>query len=107
MKFEEELIPDFELAPGECSSPQPFEDVNDDTCSIFSDISDKYVAKDYISVYYSPSRPKWDEKFVQEAGELVGNPHEPRKTRSQTSSASFASDSALAGHYYVMIESDP
>ena len=28
-KFEEEPIPDFELAPGDCSSPQPFEDVSD------------------------------------------------------------------------------
>ena len=35
VKFEEEPIPDFELAPGECSSPQPFKDVSDDTCSIF------------------------------------------------------------------------
>ena len=35
VKFEEEPIPDFELAPGDCSSPQPFKDVSDDTCSIF------------------------------------------------------------------------
>ena len=34
VKFEEESILDFELAPGDCSSPQPFEDVSDDTCSI-------------------------------------------------------------------------
>ena len=31
VKFEEEPIPYFELAPGDCSSPQPFEDVSDDT----------------------------------------------------------------------------
>ena len=30
VKFEEEPIPDFELAPGKCSSPQPFKDVSDD-----------------------------------------------------------------------------
>ena len=35
VKFEEEPIPDLELAPRECSSPQPFEDVSDDTCSVF------------------------------------------------------------------------
>ena len=35
VKFEEEPILDFELAPGECSSPQPFEDVSDDTCYFF------------------------------------------------------------------------
>ena len=31
VKFKEDPIPDFELAPGDCSSPQPFEDVSDDT----------------------------------------------------------------------------
>ena len=31
VKFEEEPIPDFELAPGDCSSPQSFDDVSDDT----------------------------------------------------------------------------
>ena len=59
-------------------------------------MSDINMAECYIVVYDSPSRPKWDEKFIQVAGELEGNPHEPRKTRSQTSSASFASDSALS-----------
>ena len=54
MRFEEELIPDFELALGECSSPQPFEGVSDDTCSIFSDISDINMAAYDISLYYSP-----------------------------------------------------
>ena len=38
VKFEEEPIPNFELAPAECSSPQPLEDVSDDTCSVFYDI---------------------------------------------------------------------
>ena len=41
VKFEEEPIPNFKLAPGECSSPQPFEDVSDDECSVFYDIYDK------------------------------------------------------------------
>ena len=40
MQFKEEPIPYFELAPGECSSPQQFDDVSDDSCSIFSDISE-------------------------------------------------------------------
>ena len=54
VQFEEEPIPDFELAPGECSSPQQFDDVSDDSCSIFSDIN-KYDMDLYdISVYESP-----------------------------------------------------
>ena len=68
VKFEEEPIPDFELAVGDCSSPQPFKDVSDDTCSIFSDNSDMKVAEDDISVGDSPSRPKWAEKLCKQLG---------------------------------------
>ena len=68
LKFVEEPIPDFELAPGECSSPQPFEDVSDDECYIFSDISDKNVSEYDIYVYDSPSRPKWAEKLYKQLG---------------------------------------
>ena len=35
VKFKEEPIPEFKHAPGDFSSPQPFEDVSDDTCSFF------------------------------------------------------------------------
>ena len=70
MKFEEEPIPDFELAPRECSSPQPFEDVSDDAFFVFSNMYDINMAKDYIFVYESPSRPKWAEKIIEVAGEL-------------------------------------
>ena len=52
-------------------------------------MSDKNMDEDDISSYYSPSRTKWAEKILQDAGELVGNPQEPRKTRSQTSNASL------------------
>ena len=51
VNFEEEPIPDFELASRDSSSPQPFEDVSDETCSIFSDNSDMNVAEDDIFVY--------------------------------------------------------
>ena len=37
----------------------------------------------------------------------IGRLGEPRKTRSQTSKVSFASDSALAEHYYMVVGSDP
>ena len=107
VKFEEEPIPDFELAPGECSSPQPFEYVSDDTRFVFSDMSDINMSEYYIVVYYSPSSPKWDEKVIQAAGELGGNPHEPMKTRSQTGSASFGSYSVIAKKCYILVGSDP
>ena len=73
----------------------------------FSDISDTNVSKNDIFVYDSPSRPKWAEKIIQAAGELARNPHEPRKTRSQTSNASFASDSAFDEQCYMMIGYNP
>ena len=107
VKLKEEPILDFELASGDCSSPRPFEDVSNDKCSIFSDNSEMNVAEDDIYLYDSPYRPKWAETIVQAARELAGNPQEPRKTRSQTSKASFASDSALAEHCYMLISSEP
>ena len=62
---------------------------------------------DDIVVDESPSRPKWVEKIIQAAGELAGNPQEPRKTRSQSNNASYASESALTEKCYMMIRSDP
>ena len=38
---------------------------------------------------------------------MVGNPQDPKKTRSQTSKSSVASDSALSEHCYMLISSDP
>ena len=60
-----------------------------------------------IYLYESPSRPKWAEKIIQAAGELAGNPQEPRKTRSQYNNASYASESDIAYKYYMMIGFDP
>ena len=56
VQFEEEVIPDFELAPGECSSPQHQDDVSDD---YISDISDSDMDEYDVSEHDSPIRPKW------------------------------------------------
>ena len=40
VQFEEEPIPYFELAPGECASPQHLDEVSDDSSYLFSDNSD-------------------------------------------------------------------
>ena len=107
VQFVEEPIPYFELAPRECSSLQQFDDVSDDSCSVFYDIPEYYMVVDEIFVDESPSRPKWAEKIIQVAGELVGNPQEPRKTRSQTSNDSFKSESDIADKCYMLIVYDP
>ena len=54
VQFEEEPIPDFELAPGECSSPQQFDDVSDDSCFVFFNIPEGDMAVDDIAVDESP-----------------------------------------------------
>ena len=46
VQFEEEIIPDFELAPGECSSPQHHDDVSNDSRSDFYDSSDNDMSDD-------------------------------------------------------------
>ena len=54
VQFEEESIPYFELAPGECSSPQHHDDVSDDSNSDFSNNFDNDMDEYEISVHDSP-----------------------------------------------------
>ena len=104
VQFEEEIIPDFELGSGECSSPQHQDDVSDDS---ISDIYDNYMVEYDLYVHESPSRPKWDDKTIETAGDLAGNPLDPRKTRSQLHNASCASEISLVENCYMIIGSDP
>ena len=104
MQFEEEIIPDFELAPRECSSPQHQDDVSDD--SLF-DIFDSEMAEDDVSEHDTPSRPKWEDKTIQDVGDLAGNPLDPKKTRSQFRNASYACEISLAENYYMVMGYDP
>ena len=107
MQFEEEIIPNFELALRECSSPQHHDDVSNGSSSDFSDIYDNEMDEYEIYVHESPSRPKWAEKTLQVAGDLASNPLDPRKTRSQFHNASYASEISLLEYCYIMIGSDP
>ena len=93
MQFEEEIIPDFELAPGECSSPQHQDDGSDD--SIFN-IYDNEMDEDDVSVHESSSIPKWEEKTIQVVGYLEDNPLDPRNTISQFHNDYFESEVSLS-----------
>ena len=73
-----------ELAQGECSHPPLHDDVSDES---LSDFSDSGIGDDMHSVHDSPIHPKWVEKTIEEAGDLVGDPLDSRKTRSQFHSA--------------------
>ena len=79
VQFEEDIIPDLELAPGERSSPQHHDDVSNYSSSDFSDNYDNDMAEDEISVHESPSRPKQADKTIQASGDLAGNPLDHRK----------------------------
>ena len=46
-----------------------------------------YNNYDLIAYLDSPTRPKWAAKTIHAAGELAGNPSDPRRTRSQFESA--------------------
>ena len=56
VQFKEKIIPYFELAPGECSSPQHQDDVSDDSLSDISDIYNYNMAEYDFSQHDSPSR---------------------------------------------------
>ena len=55
----------------------------------------------------SPTRPKWAAKTIHAAGELVGNPSDTRRTRSQFKSALCVKDPLFAEKCYLMVEIDP
>ena len=107
MQFEEEVILDFELAPRECSYPQHQDDASDDSLYDISGIFYSEMAEDDVSEHDSPTRPKWVEKTLEAAGNLASNPLDPRKSRSQFHTTSFASEVYLAEKFFMMVVSNP
>ena len=53
------------------------------------------------------TRPKWAAKTIHAAGELAGNPSDPRRTRSQFESAMCMKDPLFVEKSYMMVESYP
>ena len=78
VQFEEEHLAAVE--DGESSSPPQPLIVSEET-NAFSD-SYMYDNNYLISDPNSPTRPKWAAKTIHAARELVGNPSDPRRTRS-------------------------
>ena len=78
IQFEEE--PTIAAEIGESSSPPPPLVVSEGTNEINdSDMSDN---DDLIADPQIHTRPKWAAKTIHAAGELAGNPSDPRRTRS-------------------------
>ena len=57
------------------------------------DMSD---SDDFISYPNIPTKPKWEAKTIHAAGELAGNPNDPRRTRSQFECALCMKDPMFA-----------
>ena len=69
--------------------------------------SDMYDNYELISDPNIPTRPKWVEMTIHAAGELVGNPNDTRRIRSQFESSLSVKDPIFAKNLYMMVESDP
>ena len=107
VQFKEQLMPEIELAPGECSSPPLQDDVSDEFISDISDIYDYDIDEDDNEDYGSPIWPKWDEKTIEAIGDLAGNPLDPRKTRSQFHIVFSTCEVNLAEKLFMMVVFDP
>ena len=66
-----------------------------------SDMFDNYYLIAYLDI---PTRPKWTENTINVAGELVGNPSDPKRTRSQFESALCMKDPLFVEKCYLMVE---
>ena len=95
------------LAQGECSHPPLRDDVSDESLSDFSDSNMEYEYY-YINSYHgSPIMPKWANKTIQEAGDLVGDPLDPKKTRSQIHNAFSTCEFNISYRCFMMAGYDP
>ena len=94
---------EVELAHGECSHPPLHDDVSDGFLFYFYDY---YIYEDYddINSYpISPIQPKQAEKTLEAAGNLAGNPLDPRKTRSQFHTALSAREVNISQKLFIMV----
>ena len=88
VQFQEEPLAVVEV--GESSSPPEPLNVSEETNEF--DDSDMFDNDDLIAYPNSPTRPKLEPNTIHVAGELAGNPSDPRRTRSQFESAPCMKD---------------
>ena len=103
VQFEEEPLAAVEV--GEASSPPEPQEVSKEF--VENDDSDLSDGDEFIADRNIPTRTKWASKTLHAAGELVGYPHDPRRTRSQFESGLCMKDPMLAEKCYLMVEFDP
>jgi hypothetical protein len=114
VKFEEESLHDFSEDPAE----EPLVVTDEEELENSSSTSEKPLEKNFGSdiededqVMASPTQlPTWAEKTLQDAGELVGDPADTRRTRSQffgAPQALAATEPLLPIHFYISLGSYP
>ena len=91
VQFQEEPLVAVEV--GESSSPPKPLNVREEITE-FSD-SDMSDNDDLIADPNTPTRPKWAANTIHLAGELVGNPTDTKRTRSQFESALLCERSSI------------
>ena len=100
VQFQEEPLVAIEV--GESSSPLDPLIVSGETNEfVDSDMSDN---DDLIADPNSPTRLKWAANTIHVAGELAGNPSDPRRIRSQFESALCMKEPLFAEKCYLMVE---
>jgi hypothetical protein len=113
VKFEEESLHDFSKDPGE----EPLVVTDEEESETSSSNSKKKSEhpfgsdiEDEEKVMAAPTHfPTWAEKTLQDAGELVGDPADTRRTRSQFFGAPqdlTATEPFLPIHFYMSLGSD-
>ena len=103
VQFEEEPMPTTEI--GESSSPPPpliVSKEDDKFCDYDMSYND-----DLFSYPKKPTRSNLEANTIHAVGELVWNPSDPRRTRSQFKSALSIKDPRFDEKCYFMVELDP
>ena len=81
-----------------------------DIVDLMSDISEKNISGSESDSYVSTHLQTWAKKTLSSAGTNIGNPADPRRTRSYFQRAGIylsCHDSLLLDTFYLMIGSDP
>eukprot|EP00253_Pinus_taeda_P018830 PITA_18830 len=114
VKFEEESLHDFSADPTEELLVATDEEESKTYSSTSKQPSEKPIGSDLDNeeqVMAAPTQlPTWVEKTLQDVGELVSDPADARRTRSQFFGDSQALDAAkplLPIHFYMTLGSNP
>ena len=89
VQFQEEALEVRESS----SPPEPLNVSEEIVEHADSDMSD---SDEFIADHNIPTRPKWAAKTLHAAGDLAGDPNDPRRTRSQFESALCMKDPMFA-----------